>query len=121
MTRPPTRVSASDGNVEIADEVAYECLKPGATYVLHGTVRGAETGAMLMGEDRRSLEGTEATRKFTPTEAGGTVTMTYRLDAAGLAGRSVAVTEELRRADGGPTLATYDGIANRNEVRFPLI
>ena len=67
-----TRVAASGGNVGIADKVAYECLKPGTTYVLHGTVRDAETGVMLMGEDRRSLDGTEATREFTPTEAGGT-------------------------------------------------
>ena len=116
-----TRVAAPGDIVEFADEVAYECLKPGATYVLHGTVRDAETGAMLMGEDRRSLDGTEATREFTPTEAGGTVIMTYRFDTAGLAGRSVAVTEELRRADGGPTLATYDGIASHNEVRFPSL
>ena len=33
----------------------------------------------------------------------------------------MAVTEELRRADGGPTLATYDGIASHNEVRFPSL
>lgn len=84
-------------------------------------MRDAETGAMLMGEDRRSLDDKEATREFTPTEVSGTVTMTNRLDSIGLVGRSVAVTEELRRADGGPALTTHDGVASRNEDRLPSL
>lgn len=111
---------AADGT-EITDEVTYECLCPGTTYVLHGTVRDAETGAMLMGDERRPTDGTDVTREFTPTDSSGTVTMSYQFDASALEGHTVTITEVLRKADNDPALATYDGIASHNEIRFPSL
>lgn len=113
-----TRVAAAGDPAVVIDEVSYECLSPGTTYVLRGTVRDAEKGTVLMGEERRPIDGTEATREFTPTSASGTVAMSYRFDASALEGRAIFVAEELRRADGGPVIATCAG---HDEIRFPSL
>jgi len=79
----------------VVDRVAYEGLTPGVEHVVTGTIRTAPDGTDT---------GITASTTFTPTEASGTVEVTFEITAeqvAGLAGRDLVVFEHVT-VDGRP-------------------
>ena len=78
--------------ITITDTVSYEGLIPNQEYTMHATLMNKETGEVVLNEDGTQVEGY---KKFTPTEANGTVDVTMTLDASQLGGQDYVVFESL--------------------------
>ena len=100
--------------VTIVDTVAYQGLTPGKEYVLRGVLMDKSTGEpLLVGGKNVTAEKT-----FTPTEANGTVTVTFTFDASELAGKELVVFERLYRDD--VEIAVHTDINDKDQtVDFP--
>lgn len=106
----------AETDMELIDEVHYENLIPGQTYLIKGILmdRADETGntpILINGEDTISNlpfahEVTQSTEKknaekvvssliFTPEEREGTIAVTFQLDGSGLAGKTIVAYEQL--------------------------
>ena len=84
-------VAEPAGEITLVDTVAYENLKVGQTYKLSGILMDKATGEPLLVNEQQVTTELE----FTPTNAQGTVELTYTFDASALAGKSVVVFEDL--------------------------
>ena len=82
--------------ITITDTVSYEGLIPNQEYTMHATLMNKETGEVVLNEDGTQVEGY---KKFTPTEANGTVDVTMTLDASQLGGQDYVVFESLLNSD----------------------
>lgn len=78
-------------NVELTDTVTYSGLEPGKVCRLEGILMDRESGEPV----RVNGSPVRGETVFTPEESQGSVSVTFRLDAAGLEGRSIVVFEEL--------------------------
>lgn len=78
--------------ITITDTVSYEGLIPNQEYTMHATLMNKETGEAVLNEDGTPVEGY---KKFTPTEANGTVDVQMTLDASQLGGQDFVVFESL--------------------------
>ena len=78
--------------ITITDTVSYEGLIPNQEYTMRATLINKETGEAVLNEDGTQVEGY---KKFTPTEASGTVDVTMTLDASQLGGQDYVVFESL--------------------------
>ena len=86
-----TRIVKPQQNVTIIDDVEYTDLSAGMEYTLNGILIDKSTNAPIL------VDGLEirSTRTFTPTQANGSVKMTFTLDTRTLAGKTIVVFEEL--------------------------
>lgn len=113
--------SVAVGDSELVDTVAYANLVPGQEYQLAGTLHlvaedGTDAGA-LAGADGQDVTA-EAT--FTPEEPNGTVQVTFRFDASGLAGRNLVAFEELTHE--GRRVAAHADISDTGQtISFPQV
>ena len=100
--RPTIRTSAKDkesgtkevspkGNVTIVDTVTYTNLTVGTEYTISGTLQDKSTGAPLLIGGAKVT----ATKKFTPTQANGTIDLEFTFNASALAGKTLVVFEKL--------------------------
>ena len=80
--------------VTIVDTVSYCNLAPGETYTLVGCLMNKTTGDVVPG-----TEGSDCISKveFVPTEANGSVQVSFQFDTAQLSGQDVVVFETLYR------------------------
>ena len=78
--------------ITVTDTVSYEGLIPNQEYTMHATLMNKETGEAVLNEDGTQVEGY---KKFTPTEANGTIDVTMTLDASQLGGQDYVVFESL--------------------------
>lgn len=113
-----TATASKRADATFVEEVRYEGLIPGTTYVITGTVRNGETGARLLDGDNNPIEGTETSREFTPTEPNGSVELAYHMDTTALSTPSVTFAVTVTRKDGGRTVATHDGLSDGTCVTF---
>ena len=105
------------GKVTLIDEVAYENLVPGQEYELSGTLVDCGTGEAVTRADGSAVT---ATTTLVPALSSGTATVTFELDASGLAGHSLVAFEEL--SQGGTTVAAHaDAHDEGQTVLFPSI
>lgn len=109
-------IANADKKVTITDEVTYTNLIPGKEYTVSGTLMDKETGKALLVDGEKVT----ATKTFTPTEPNGSVTLTFTLNAADLAGKTTVVFEDL--AFSGKTVAVHKDIKDKDQtVRFPEV
>ena len=89
-----------ESTARITDQVKYDGLEAGKTYVLKGTlhVRGenGEDSGPLTAADGQPYE---VTAELTPPQPSGTAEVVFEIDASGLLGKELVVFEELL-ADG---------------------
>ena len=105
------------GKVTLTDEVAYENLVAGQEYELSGTLVDRGTGEAVTDGDGSPVT---AKTKLVPALSSGTATVTFELDASGLAGRSLVAFEEL--SQGGTTVAAHADVNDGGQtVLFPRI
>ena len=76
----------------IIDQVSYENLLPGETYILKGVLMDKADGKEMTDKNNRKITGRTT---FTPEKSAGTVEMTFELDARELGGKAVVVFENL--------------------------
>lgn len=77
---------------KIVDQVSYENLLPGETYVLKGVLMNKEDGKELLDKNGKKITSKTV---FIPEEEQGTVEMTFVLDARKLDNKAVVVFEKL--------------------------
>ncbi len=89
-----TKNVLAETGMELIDEVHYENLIPGQTYLIRGILmdRADETGNTPI-----LINGETAVSKliFTPEEREGTIEVSYRFDGSGLAGKTIVAYEQL--------------------------
>ena len=78
--------TTESSNTEITDEISYENLTPGKTYLAEATMMDKKTGKAT------SLTGTT---KFTPKSESGTVTVSFKGDTSKYAGKSLVAFERV--------------------------
>ncbi len=103
--------------VTLTDTVAFRNLLPGKTYQLKGALHlkgadGSDAG-VLTTTDGKAVE---AEAEFTPESADGEAKVTFELDAAKLAGKTVVAFEELYA--GEAKLADHADIADAAQAFF---
>jgi TQXA domain-containing protein/LPXTG-motif cell wall-anchored protein len=81
-----------DGPATVIDTVRYEGLVPGTEYEVRGEL-------MIHDGEEGTPSGITATKTFTPTEADGTVELTFEVPADMLRGEQVVVFESLYADD----------------------
>jgi hypothetical protein len=89
----------------LVDTVSYEGVKPGETYTVTGTLMNKATGEPVKDAQGKTIT---ATQEFTPSEANGTVDVTFTFDATGLQGITVVAFEQL--STGGKIVGTHESI-----------
>ena len=89
--------AAASDKMTVTDTVSYSNLTPGVEYTMRGVLMDKATG--------KSIE-VKAESTFKPSEANGTMTMTFTFDGSKLSGRQLVVFEQLIRkgADGSDYL-----------------
>lgn len=109
-------IANADKKVTITDEVTYTNLIPGKEYTVSGTLMDKATGKALLVDGKKVT----AEKTFTPTEANGSITLTFTLDASALAGKTTVVFETLKY--NGKTVAVHKDIKDKEQtVRFPEV
>ena len=78
-------------SVTLVDEVRYKNLIPGTEYRMEGVLMDTKTGETLIINGEKVI----SEIVFTADSSDGTINMEFRLDATGLAGKSVTVFENL--------------------------
>lgn len=108
-------ISRADSEVELIDEVKYENLAAGKTYVLKGTLVDQKTKKEVVDAAGDKIT---AQTTFTPKERDGSVEVVFRFDGSHLAGESVVVYEELWYND--ESIAEHKAIDDENQtIYFP--
>ena len=115
-------------SVTIKDTVSYTNLTVGKEYELVGVLMDKSTGtALTVGNttnatvDEAVSSNVTSSVKFTPTEANGSVDVTFTFDASALAGKSVVVFETLNNAK-GIKVAEHNDLDDDNQtIHFPKI
>ena len=115
-------------SVTIKDTVSYTNLTVGKEYELVGVLMDKSTGtALTVGnttnatDDEAVSNNVTSSVKFTPTEANGSVDVTFTFDASALAGKSVVVFETLNNAN-GIKVAEHNDLDDDNQtIHFPKI
>ena len=115
-------------SVTIKDTVSYTNLTVGKEYELVGVLMDKSTGTALTVGNTTNATADEAVSsnvtssvKFTPTEANGSVDVTFTFDASALAGKSVVVFETLNNAK-GIKVAEHNDLDDDNQtIHFPKI
>ena len=112
-----TRMAVAAEGASLVDAVSWSNLMPGETYTLVGTLMDRETGeALLDAEGNPVITSTE----FVAKDPSGTATVTFTVDAAALAGRTVVAFERLEL--GGAAVASHEDIDDEAQsVRFPRL
>ena len=87
-----TQEGAAKEKQKIVDQVSYENLLPGETYVLKGILMNKEDGKELLDKNGKKIT---AKTTFTPEKDTGMIEMTFELDAQELDGKSVVAFEKL--------------------------
>lgn len=95
----------------VVDVVAYEGLVPGSSYELKGALMDAESGAPVLGSEGHAIE---AARRFVPTQADGTLAVSFETDGPSLEGRRVVVFESLYR--GGQEVASHKDLGSESQT-----
>ena len=93
-----------DGMLEITASLTYQGLRPSTEYLAKGTLIDAGTGSEISADG----DSITAEQAFIPTAAGGTVSLTFHVPAAALAGRQVTVQGEIIRISNGASIAATD-------------
>ena len=83
------------GNLTVKDEVTYRNLIPGRTYQVKGILMDKTAGKALLAGGREIT----AETSFTPGQADGSVTLSFRFRADGLGGKSAVAFETLYEGD----------------------
>lgn len=82
-------VAYADDEVIVTDEIQYENLLPGYSYVLTSELRQASTGEVLPGRNMTQRQ------TFTPDTPAGTLTVTWTIDATDLKDDTVVAYEDI--------------------------
>ena len=85
------KVVPSVGTVRIVDSVSYDGLEAGVEYQVRGRLVDRETGETIEADDGP----VSGTTTFTPSEASGTVDVSFSFDGSLVRGRTVVVFEGL--------------------------
>ena len=96
----------------ITDQVSYENLLPGETYVLKGVVMNKENGKELLDKNNHKIL---CRTTFIPETPTGTVEMTFNLDAQKLNEKSVVIFEKLYD-EKGHLIAREENIDNKDQT-----
>lgn len=107
-----TQEAEAKKDQKITDRVSYENLLPGKTYVLKGVVMNKKSGKELLDKNDHKII---CRTTFIPETAGGTVEMTFELDAQELDGTSVVVFERLYDEE-GYLIAKEENIDNTDQT-----
>jgi len=107
--------------VTLVDVVSYTGLKPGASYVIEGTLMSKKTGKAL-----KDARGNAVSSKvdLVPASSSGTADVSFTLDTNALAGTSVVAFEKLYQVSGDDlvTIATHEDLKDEGQtVRIPSI
>lgn len=100
----------------IVDEVRFEGLKPGETYLVEGTLTDRDTGKPLLirGEEVR------VSKEITPVDAKGTVEVSFDFDGSELAGTTVVVFERILQND--EVIAVHEDLTDEDQtIHFPQL
>ena len=105
------------GTVRLVDTITYAGLEPGATYTATGTLMDKATGEALKDASGQEIR---ATTSFVPTEAAGTATVTFEVDASLVSGSQIVAYESLVRNE--RQIAVHANLEDESQtVRFPLL
>ncbi|MBR3224193.1 MAG: VaFE repeat-containing surface-anchored protein [Atopobiaceae bacterium] len=111
------QVIDATGTVRLVDTITYEGLEPNATYTATGTLMDKATGEALKDASGQEVH---ATTTFTPTEASGTTTVTFEVDATLVCGTQVVAYESLRRGD--REIVVHADLEDESQTaHFPLL
>ena len=114
---PGLHLAAPSAKASLTDTVAYRGLRPGEEYSVTGTLYDKATEKPLEGADGQAVT---ASATFTPESADGEVQVTFELDAASLAGRTVVAFESVSL--GGREVAAHADLGDGGQtVRFPAV
>ena len=114
---PGLHLAAPSAKASLTDTVAYRGLRPGEEYSVTGTLYDKATEKPLEGADGQAVT---ASATFTPESADGEVQVTFELDAASLAGRTVVAFESVSL--GGREVAAHADLGDGGQtVRFPAL
>ena len=83
------------GPLTIKDTISYTNLTPNKTYTVKGTLQYRDGLFKKLKTVMKDGEPLTATATFTPTTANGTVEVTFKFNAADLAGKTVVVFENI--------------------------
>lgn len=107
----------ASGYVEIVDNITYEGLVVGQTYVVTGTLMDKASGDPVTDESGSPVA---VSNTFTPDSTTGTVEMTFSVNADDLAGHTVVVFETVSL--NGVTIAEHHDLEDQDQtVTFPKI
>ena len=120
-----TNASGSDGkkevkaeaNVTINDKVSYTNFTPGKEYTIKGVLMDKKTGKPVVGADGKDVT---VQVKFTPKEANGVVTVTFKVDTRNLKGHSLVVFEKIYNEEGTLIAEHCDINDSAQTVRIPI-
>jgi hypothetical protein len=101
---------AAQADARISDEVRYQGLKPGETYILKGVLMSKKLGQPLLIHDQPVT----ASCEFKPEKSEGSATVVFDLDAYGLTG-DVVVFETLENAS-GEVIAEHRDLSDTNQT-----
>ena len=104
-----------DKNATIIDVVSYTNLTPGKDYTVSGVLMDKATGEPFTDADGKEVRGQTV---FTPTEANGTVDVTFTFNATGMNNKQTVVFEDLTR-DGIEVVAHTDINDEGQTTAFP--
>ena len=99
----------ASGVVTVVDTVSYCNLAPGETYTVVGSLINKTTGDVVPGTEG---SGCISKVEFVPTEANGSVQVSFQFDTAQLSGQDVVVFETLYRG----TDITVQPVAMHNDI-----
>ena len=123
-TKPDIKTTATDANtgtsvmsysetVTIADEVYYEGLIPGKTYVVEGTLMDTTTGLPYVGPNGETYVSSTI---FKPEFSTGTTLVVFENVAVPYTVDSLVVFEDLYNEDKTTKLATHADISDENQT-----
>lgn len=101
----------------VIDEIAFENLEVGRTYLAEGILMDKTTGAPLLVNG----EQVTASTTFVPETANGKATVTFTFNASALAGKSVVVFEKVYDISGATTIDKDTGLVVTDETAKILI
>ena len=112
-----TKIARAAEDSEFTDTVSYKGLTPGREYSLSATLADPETGEALTDASGNPYAAAAA---FTPSASDGETTVSFKIDARALAGRTATVFEVLSR-DGVAYASHEDATDKGQQVEFPKI
>ena len=107
----------ASNNIEIVDEVRYENLIPDQQYTLVGELRDSVSGEAISDATGNPIA---ITKTFTATSRDGSVSLSFKLDASALAGKTAVAFETLSL--NGVVIAEHKDLTDEDQsVNFPKI